>query len=296
MSTTPRGVWRDAGVQANRAARARPGKLAFELLREFAYERVLARVFVDGDSSWVVKGGTALLMRVDNARHSKDIDLLHRVQDIDAAQEDLVRALGRDLGDGLRFVVSAVRSLGGDQQPDVNGRQIDLQCYAGVKPVLAFHIDLVVGSLMTAEPETRTGSSPITVPGVEPPRVQLYPIVDHLADKVCATETLYRGHPSSRVRDIVDIIVIATTHEIDGTALRVAIDGERLNRSLPKRVTFDPPATWTQQQYRTAATPACPPDLVDAITLSRALLEPAMAASADGLVWSPVAAGWGVRG
>jgi hypothetical protein len=281
------------GVQANRLARTRPGRLPFDLLREFVYERVLARVFADGDPSWVVKGGTALLMRVDGARHSKDIDLLYRLQDLDAAQRDLTRALGRDLEDHLRFVVRGTRSLGADQQPGVDGRQVDLEVYVGVKKVLAFHIDLVVGSLMTAEPEPGTGSSLITIAGVEPPRLRLYPIVDHLADKVCATEAVYPGgHQSSRVRDLVDIVLIATSHELDGRAARTALEGERAHRSLPTRTTFDPPESWQQKEYHKAATPMCPPDLGAATDLARSLVEPVMLASADGLVWSPTARAW----
>jgi hypothetical protein len=55
----------------------------------------------------------------------------------------------------------------------VDGRQVDIQCYCGTKRVLEFHIDLVVGSLMTAEPEIADAPALIPVPEIERPRVRL---------------------------------------------------------------------------------------------------------------------------
>jgi len=47
-----------------------------ELHRHFAYDRPLAGVFTAPDAErWVLKGATALLARLDVARHSKDVDL-----------------------------------------------------------------------------------------------------------------------------------------------------------------------------------------------------------------------------
>jgi hypothetical protein len=47
-----------------------------ELQRQFAYDRALARLFTAPDAdSWVLKGAGALLARLEQARHSKDIDV-----------------------------------------------------------------------------------------------------------------------------------------------------------------------------------------------------------------------------
>lgn len=47
-----------------------------ELHRQFAYDRLLARLFSAPDADrWVLKGAAALLARLDVARHSKDVDL-----------------------------------------------------------------------------------------------------------------------------------------------------------------------------------------------------------------------------
>jgi hypothetical protein len=47
-----------------------------DLQRQLAYDRLLARTFIAPDAShWVLKGAGALLARLPDARHSRDIDL-----------------------------------------------------------------------------------------------------------------------------------------------------------------------------------------------------------------------------
>lgn len=45
------------------------------LRRKVAFERLLARFFVNGSNTWVLKGGYALEIRFAHARATKDIDL-----------------------------------------------------------------------------------------------------------------------------------------------------------------------------------------------------------------------------
>ena len=46
-------------------------------LRQVAYRRLLARIFATQPERWVVKGGVALLLRLDPNRASNDIDLAY---------------------------------------------------------------------------------------------------------------------------------------------------------------------------------------------------------------------------
>jgi hypothetical protein len=67
-----------------------------ELQRQFAYDRVLARLFTAPDAaSWVLKGAGALLARLEQARNSKDIDVYFAEQS--AAVSDATSALRRAL-------------------------------------------------------------------------------------------------------------------------------------------------------------------------------------------------------
>jgi len=106
-------MWRALGDRAKTAAKV-TGIPAQHLVRRFIYDRFLARVFADPTEPWVLKGGTAVLARVNDARHSKDIDLLRRLGDIDEALAALRAVCDVDLQDHFRFVTGAVRSVGGN--------------------------------------------------------------------------------------------------------------------------------------------------------------------------------------
>jgi Nucleotidyl transferase AbiEii toxin, Type IV TA system len=77
-------------------------------LREVAYRRLLARLFETQPDRWVVKGGAALLLRLDPNRTSNDIDLAYVVEagEHGAALEALAEAAAYDAGDFFEFEVA----------------------------------------------------------------------------------------------------------------------------------------------------------------------------------------------
>lgn len=165
--------------------------------------------------------------------------------------------------------------------------------YAGIKVAQSFGIDLVVGSLMTRDPEQASRENPQLLDGALTPPVQLYPVVDHIADKVCATETLYGGFPSSRARDLVDLVVLARTHRVDISALRVAIASERQHRGLPHLPIFEVPEGFSTGYAKPAEETSHCREMpyADAVALARSLVEPAMApAGGPARSWDHIAA------
>ncbi len=170
------------------AAKACGGHGLDELQRQFAYDRLLARAFTGPDSQrWVLKGAGALLARLPQARHSRDLDLAflvldnERDDDLDEAVESLREAVDRDLGDHFRFEV--VR--GSPLQEAANGRRLHLVAYLGTR-YAAFHVDVVVGTAMTGVPELAAPLTSVDIPGLVRPTYRLFPLADHIADKLCA--------------------------------------------------------------------------------------------------------------
>lgn len=295
-----------SGVDQWRAIKARAkasggGARASALTRQLVHSRFLARLFGETDSPWVLKGGSAVLMRVDDGRTTKDVDLLHEGDDLDGALAALRDAAGRDLGDHFRFVLQARRAGGGAAQPGVEGYRITVQAFCGTAAAGSFPVDLVTGSLMTGVPDVVV-SDVLEVPGLTPPVVRLYPVVDHVADKLCAVQARYGqagDQPSSRVRDLVDLVVFALSVDVDGAALSTALHAEWAHRRLEGAPRFEPPETWAQSYPPVARSlPRCAgyTDLPAARELVADFLGAALERRAEGLRWSAVARCWSADG
>ena len=207
-----------------------------------------------------MKGGNAVLARVSDARTTQDVDLLRQLGDLDMAYKELLAAAKVDLEDYFHFepVKKTMAGQGGDQ-PAVEGVRVVFDAYCGSKKVGSVKVDLVVGSMMTADPE-ESYKPVLELEGLKSPKILLYPVVDHIADKLCATQARYgyANNRSSRVRDLVDLVVFAHTQNIDGAALTGAISSEWAARKLAGSPSFDPPLEW-QSQYSLIArgVPAC---------------------------------------
>ena len=128
--------------------------------------------------------------------------------------------------------------------------------------------------------------------------MRLYPVVDHIADKLCATQATYGDdgtQPSSRVRDLVDLVVFGRTQDVDGDELIVAIRAEWAHRSLPGQPVFAPPPLW-DSQYSRVARPvgACEgmTTFPTAVAFVTAFLGPALDGSAAGQRWFAATGAW----
>lgn len=268
------------------------------LRRQFAYDRLLARVFTSEDGRWVLKGGTALLARVRSARHTRDIDLARRSGTVQAAVEELRGAVERDLGDHFRFELGPTTAhTDRAGQPDTDQAKMAVAAYIGTTLFEQFSIDVVVGSIMTTTPEAMSPSIVVEFDGLVPPTYLLYPVVDHLADKLCATFEKHgdSGNPSSRSRDLVDLVVLARTQTVDAAMLKTAIEAERLHRGLPRIEAFAAPSEWERPYSSDAKTVSeCEGyrTLYDAVALVGRFLDPILASGQPQGIWSPSHLSW----
>lgn len=295
---TPRDMLMAVRARATTAAKD-TGLPKANVLRQFVYDRFLARVFHNPGNGWVLKGGTALLARVRSARHSKDIDLFLAEGTLDTAIAELRAVAELDLRDHLTFVVPPgppTRSEERPHQPDTALATIHVDSYMGATNIESFTVDVVTGSLIT-QPAERYDSEPlIRIPGIVSPPYRLYPVVDHIADKLCATIELLAGRPSSRTRDLVDLVVIARTQRVDAMALREAIRSEQDHRQLALIDRWSCPETWV------ADYPGRARDVIEcagyrtftaATTLVASFLDPVLSGElGDGHEWSPTELSW----
>lgn len=268
-----------------------------ELHRQFAYDRALARIFTSPDADqWVLKGAAALLARLAHARHSKDIDIYFEKEDAKAANavEALRSALQQDIGDFFRFSFTRVVPL----QEEAHGSRVHVTASLGPTTFAAFHIDVVVGTSMSGEPDLIAPMPPLVISGLIRPPYRTFPVADHLADKLCAIISTYgvgsSPRVSSRIKDLVDIALIASTQRISGPALRSAIIANTAHRGLSTPDAFAVPdeGSWRRGFPRVAAdVPGHALGYDEAVAVASALLNPVLASPLEG-EWDPSTRTW----
>jgi predicted nucleotidyltransferase component of viral defense system len=204
------------------------------LQRQFAYDRLLCRAFNTEPERWVLKGATAMLARLGSqARHTRDIDLLNRVGDLNAAERSLRAAAATDLGDYFSFTLSPGRQI----VQGAGAVRVEIVAFLGLKEFARFHVDLVTSLAMSGTPDTVSPLVPLELPGLITTTYRVYPIADHLADKICALLELHERssgltEPSTRFRDLADLVIFAHTVTVGAEEVALALSSESKRRGL----------------------------------------------------------------
>jgi predicted nucleotidyltransferase component of viral defense system len=213
------------------------------LRKRVVFERLLARLNETAPGAWVLKGGFALELRLGaHARTTKDIDVDFAL-DEEQAVELLIDAARLDLDDGFEFDVERMpinADPGGGERwsvtANVAGRLFERAA-----------IDIDFATEPVLEPQTIVSSELLAFADVEPVRIPALAVEQHVAEKLHAYTRTYAGErPSSRVKDLVDLAVIANSTELDATRLGHAIDGifsRRATHARPAAVPA-PPKDW----------------------------------------------------
>lgn len=214
---------------------------------------------------------------------------------LEAAEAELRRRVERHLGDYLTFELTSSRATGrGDNQPGVDTRRLVFTCRdtdTG-RTVGDVPVNLVVGHRPVGEVETVEPVNRMLLHRHLPSApYRLYPLVDHVADKVCATMSTYTGRSSSRVKDLVDLAVIARTQRLDMNQLRSAITAKRDLAGLDPFEEFTIPDTWAKTYRQLASSTPAAGELVDVAetsTVVSSMINPTLARSpATPAVWVP---------
>lgn len=229
-------------------------------IRQARFDRFLSRVFAGGEQSeWLLKGGMSMLARVPRSRTTKDVDLAaQEAANLAEAERALAALVDVGLGDHLTFRLIRSMPTGlGDNQPGVATRRyifacIDVDHDTQIDTVA---VDLVVGPPPVGRPEVIEPANRLHLrrPLITHP-YRLYPVADQIADKVCATMgTNYAGGKrSSRVKDLIDLVVLAHTQIVDLDELRRAIVAKRVVSSIDPFEHFDVPTDWSRTYPKTA--------------------------------------------
>jgi predicted nucleotidyltransferase component of viral defense system len=296
MPTRDRGS-SPAGFRAQLLARLRnqahaAGVSAQRLQQRVAFERFLARLGPSGD--WVLKGGFALELRYGwGSRPTKDIDL-RVASTLEAALAELRTTIAESTSaDHFSFeLAEAGQELqgapGGTQRLQVHAR------LAG-ESLARFHIDVSSGDALVTAPDTLEGSDLLRFAGIEPIRIPVYPVIQHLAEKL-HTYTLPRSEANTRAKDLVDLVTLATVEAVEGDALLTSVQATfsaRASHDLPAALP-PPPTEWAAPYVRLAGESPLTPiaDLQAGFALAVAFWQPVLDGVVVGRRWQPQARTW----
>ena len=231
------------------------------LRRRVDFERLLARLFHDTDPPWLLKGGYALELRlVYQARSTRNLDLsvpepkrLDLSSEAEISQERADRlheclqvAAERDLGDGFRFLIRAPRdeltgAPGGGVRCGVEARLVG-------RIFAQFHVDVGLGDPKLGEPAWVEGDSSLNFTGIPAVRIPVVPAAQQFAEKVHAYTFPWQDRDKTRVKDLVDLVLLVHSGLVEAAQVRKALQTtfrlratHPLTADLPK-----PPTAWSE--------------------------------------------------
>lgn len=212
------------------------------------FDRFLARVVTVFGDSVILKGGLVLEMRLERARTTRDIDLR-----VEGSPDDLLARLQRasqiDLDDFMTFELAPDANHPEIQNDGMRyeGRRFRAECrLAGKLYGQAFGVDAAFGDPILGQPDVVAAEDVLGFAGIAPPVLRLYPVETHIAEKLHAY-TMPRPRPNSRVKDLPDIALLASSRTLEATRLRAALAQtftHRKTHPLPTSIPV-PPESWS---------------------------------------------------
>jgi len=213
------------------------------LRKMVTFERFVARLMVAQPGYWLIKGGLALQWRLGNlARTTKDLDMLLTAP-LEDVHQALVRAALLDIGDWFRFLVQKPSA----PAAHAGGAALRFQVQSLVDGRLfePFHLDVGWGDPVVEPPQPVTSPSLLQFAGFGPVTALCYPVTQHIAEKVHAYTRHHASGESSRVKDLLDILLVARASTIEASLLSRAIRATfeaRGTHALPLHLPDAPPS------------------------------------------------------
>jgi predicted nucleotidyltransferase component of viral defense system len=253
------------------------------LRRRVVFECLLGRLETAAPGEWVLKGGMALEVRLsERARATRDLDLAIRDGDVVMPmRERLVEALLVDpLGDRFTFQITGAEALAADEAGRP-GQRFSLLVNLAGREFARVRLDVVLRS------EEMAGTERIRLPGLLAfaglPAVEIE-VVDraqHFAEKLHALTRTYGDRPNTRVKDLVDLVVLIEDGLLPDVRLRENVEHVfrvRATHELPIEIP-DPPAEWAPIFAQQADDVGLgTPDVPDALRVLRAFWADTLAA------------------
>ena len=210
---------------------------------------------MEQSAPWIVKGGYGFEVRYGmNARTTKDIDLSLPELNLDIQPskgtiqklwEDLQDAAARDLSD--HFVIHIGAPAQEFDAPPGGGARFPVEVLLDRRTFAKFHLDVGIGDITLGSPEWANGEEFFAFAGISPARFRILPIAQQFAEKVHSYTLPRKSGINSRVKDLVDLVLMLDKDAPAPELVKPAIEATFIHRGthdIPVTIPAAPP-TWT---------------------------------------------------
>ncbi len=229
------------------------------LRRKVAFDRFLARIFSQKQSDFLLKGGYAMELRIAQARATKDIDLtcIRRIKNEDELLAELMlqelQELARiDLRD--HFIYQVGRAQIDLQNAPYGGARYPVSALIDGKLFVRFQLD-VGGDVIVDSIENIRGIDWLGFCGIPSPTISMISVEQQFAEKLHAYTLPYDDKVNSRVKDLIDMILLLKMKDLQSENVLIALQKVfkvRDTHPLPVKL-IDPPNEWQTQFVALAA-------------------------------------------
>lgn len=253
------------------------------LRKRVAFERLLARLASTPTRDWMLKGAFALELRLGlRTRATKDVDLALPAEEDDAI-EYLNSAAALDLGDYFQFEVRRTPAL--DTASEIRAVRFTVRADLAGRRFEQFPVDMALSESSPVETEQLSVPNSLEFAGLSLPAVPVVGLERHVAEKLHAYTGRYgpSGRESTRVKDLVDIVLIAELTELDASRLAASLKttfDQRASQPLPQSVPT-PPDSWARPYAQLAREVGLEADLQAAHTAAAQLFDPVLRSEAN---------------
>lgn len=231
------------------------------LRRHVAFDRLLCRFFASENVPWVLKGGYAMELRIGSARTTKDIDLAMRDAVLTGSDENqqnniilemLQNSASKDFNDYFVFTIgSPILDL---EAAPYGGARFPVTVTMDGRIFIQFHLDVGVGDIVQEPFEEFESEDWLGFAGIETGKFKGISREAQFAEKLHAYTLPREQGSNSRVKDLVDLVLLINQDNLDDDRLKESIKNtfnRRKTHELPEQLE-PPPEFWTPVYQRLA--------------------------------------------
>jgi predicted nucleotidyltransferase component of viral defense system len=274
---------------------SRNGNIPLTRLRKLVtFERLLARLLVVSPDRWILKGAVALNIRLGaRARTTQDLDL-GRWDNEETASDDLEAVEQIDLGDHFRFAIKRTAKL--DQLVEGAAVRYHVTASLAGRRFEELNLDVGFADRPPTAPEKLLGPDLLIFAEISATPIPTIPLELHVAEKLHAYSRQYAGgRPSTRVKDLIDLVLISSFLSFESQQLRSALQTTfniRGTHPLPPEIP-QPPLEWSVGYAKMAAEVGLVSELTVGYEQAKAFLDPILSGSAlKDTWWDPLFHRW----